>query len=100
MYHLRYRKQAREDLLTIRAYIAKRSGNSTIARQFIARLKAECENLATLPGMLGTARPELLPNIRSIPYGNYVIFFQYQEKYLDIIMIVEGHQDIDNMFEI
>jgi toxin ParE1/3/4 len=48
--------------------------------------------------MLGRARPELLPNIRSIPVGNYVVFFRYADRTLDIINVIEGHRDIDALF--
>jgi plasmid stabilization system protein ParE len=51
-----------------------------------------------LPGTMGRARPELAEGIRSIPYGNYVILFRYNGPYLEIVSIVEGHRDIEELF--
>jgi len=36
--------------------------------------------------------------IRSIPYGNYVILFRYNDPYLEIVSIIEGHRDIEELF--
>jgi toxin ParE1/3/4 len=47
---------------------------------------------------MGRARPELAEDIRSIPYGNYVILFRYNGPYLEIVSIIEGHRDIEELF--
>jgi hypothetical protein len=41
------------------------------------RNHGKCEYLATLTGLLGRARPELRPDIRSTPFKSYLIFFRY-----------------------
>ncbi|WP_339160035.1 type II toxin-antitoxin system RelE/ParE family toxin [Methylobacterium bullatum] len=53
------------------------SGSLATAQGFVARLRRQCHRLATLPGRLGRARPELHSNLRSFPCENYVIFFRY-----------------------
>ncbi len=62
------------------------------------KLRQECQRLATLPGIIGRARPELAESVRSIPYGNYVILFRYNGPYLEIISIIKGHRDIEELF--
>jgi toxin ParE1/3/4 len=43
-------------------------------------------------------RPELRTDIRSFPYGNYVIFFRYIEDRFEVVSILERHLDIDSNY--
>ena len=95
---LRYLAQARDDLIAIKRYISRKSGSPKVALQFTARLREQCRKLADYPGKIGRLRPELRNDIYSFPYGNYIIFFAYNGKYLDIVSIIEGHRDIDALF--
>ncbi|MGO1078091.1 type II toxin-antitoxin system RelE/ParE family toxin [Inquilinus sp. CA228] len=95
MRRLRYLPAARRDLLDILTYIARQSGSLVLAQDFVARLRRQCRHLAQLPGTLGRARPELRPDIRSFPFGNYVIFFRYLDSAFEVVNILEGHRDID-----
>ena len=95
---LRYFEQAKSDLIQIKHYIARESGRNEIALRYIEKLRQECRRLAALPGAMGRARPELAEGIRSIPYGNYVILFRYNGPYLEIVSIIEGHRDIEELF--
>lgn len=98
MYHLRYLEQAQEDLIQIGRYLARESGNKEIARKSLTKLRQQCRHLAMLPGTMGRARPEFGEGLRSIPCGNYVIFFRYNNDFLEIASIIEGHRDIEEMF--
>src|SRR5450755_4969631 len=98
MYQLRYLEQARADLIQIKRYIARESGSNDIAIRYMEKLRQECRKLAELPGTMGRARPELAEGIRSIPYSNYVIFFRYSGSYVEIVSIIEGHRDIEELF--
>lgn len=95
MLQLRYLAQAKNDILNITRYITSESGDEDIAMQFIEKLMDQCRKLAELPGQLGRARTELHEHIRSFPFGNYVIFFLYNNEYLDEVTIIEGHRDFD-----
>ena len=94
MPNLRYFEQAKNDLIEIKRYIASNES----ALRYMQKLRQECRRLATLPGMIGRSRPELMEGIRSIPSGNYVILFRYNGPYLEIISIIEGHRDIEELF--
>jgi len=98
MSRLRYFEQAKNDLIQIKRYIAKESGSNEIALRYMEKLRQECRRLAALPGTIGRAWPELVKGIRSIPYGNYVILFRYNNPYLEIVSIIEGHRDIEELF--
>ncbi|KYC41641.1 plasmid stabilization protein [Scytonema hofmannii PCC 7110] len=98
MYELRYLEQAKTDLLRIKRYIAKESGSNDVALQYTKKLRQQCQKLAELPGTMGRARPELMEGVRSFPHGNYVILFRYIDSVLEIISIIEGHRDIEELF--
>ena len=99
MRSLSYGAAAQRDLRAIARYIAKESGSPETARRFVAQLRQQCEKLASLPGTLGRARPELYPDLRSSPFKGYVIFFRYVDDSLEIANILEGHRDIDSFFK-
>ena len=98
MYKLKYLEQAREDFLKIKRYIAKESGNKGIALSYTEKLRQQCRKLAQISGTVGMHRPELAEGLRSFPYGNYVIFFRYNEEFLEVVTIVEGHRDMTPLF--
>jgi toxin ParE1/3/4 len=99
MHKLRYLAQARDNLLAIKRYISRESGSSKIAIEYTGKLQAQCRSLAEFPGLAGRERPELRETLRSVPCGNYIIFFLYNSDTLDIVSIIEGHRDIDALFE-
>ena len=46
---------------------------------------------------MGRPRPELGHEIRSYPFGNYLIFFRYAENRFEVIRIIERHRDISTL---
>ena len=98
MARLRYTATARSNLVSITTYIADRSGSRAVAERFAARLRAKCREIAGSPIQLGRARPTLLPDIRSLTFGNYMIFFRYAGDVVEIVNVIEGHRDIEALF--
>ena len=98
MRRLVYLAAAERDLLSILEYIARESGSAAIGLAFAERLQGRCARLASLPGTLGRARPELRPDLRCFPFGNYVIFFRYRDDVLEVVNVLAGHRDIDAFF--
>ncbi len=88
----------RSDLLAILTYIADASGHVDVGEAFVTKLRAQCHKLASDEIVIGRARPELRPDIRSFPYMGYVIFFRYVDDRFEVVNILEGHQDIDAFF--
>ena len=95
---LRFTSDALDNIADIALYIAQESGNRTLAEGFADRLVQKCEHLASLPGMMGRARPELRPEIRSSAFKSYVIFFRYVGDVLEVLNVLEGHRDIEAFF--
>ena len=53
--------------------------------------------LATQP-MMGRARDELAPRVRSVPFGRYVVFYVPLDDGIDVVRVLHGARDIDAMF--
>lgn len=98
MRRLVYLAAAERDLLSILEYIARESGSAAIGMAFTDRLQGQCARLASLPGTLGRARPELRCDLRSFPFGSYVIFFRYGDDVLEVVNVLGGHRDIEAFF--
>jgi plasmid stabilization system protein ParE len=93
-----YLTSAERDLGSILDYIARESGSAAVALGFTDRIRTQCARLASLPGIMGRARPELRADLRSSPFGRYVIFFRYRDDKLEVVDILEGHRDIEAFF--
>ena len=90
---------AQINLGKIADYIEATSGSLSAAERFVGELIDKCQDLAALPGMMGKARDELLPGIRSTACGNYVIFYRYGDDTFEVVSILEGHRDIARYFK-
>lgn len=98
MPHLRFLDSARDNLVGIADYIAAASGEDAAVR-LTGEIVDKCEHLATLTGLLGRARPELRPDIRSTPFKSYLIFFRYlpsetDREIFEVVNVVESHRDL------
>jgi len=43
-------------------------------------------------------RDELAPGLRSLPVGNYVVFYRGREGGIEVIRVLHGARDIDALF--
>ena len=47
---------------------------------------------------MGRARDELSANVRSFPFGRYVIFYAAIEDGIDVVRVLHSARDIDAVF--
>lgn len=99
MPRLQLTEAADRDLIEIAMHIASESMSPEVALAFVERLSARCEQLASLPATLGTARPDLRPDIRSTPCQGYVIFFRYRDDVLEVVNVLHASRDVIRYFE-
>lgn len=85
------RPRARLDLIEIWTYIADDS--ETAADRLLRRIDSILDMLAETP-LAGRARPELRPEIRSFPIGNYVIFYVARPDAIDVVRVLSRYRDI------
>lgn len=61
------------------------------------RLDEQLGLLAARP-MMGRARDELAPGVRSFPFGRYVVVYAPLDDGIDVIRVLHGARDIDAVF--
>ena len=88
-------EQARRDLLEIWVYIAENSFDA--ADRLLETIDETCQRLADMPGM-GLRRDELAPGLRSFPAGKYLIFYRPVENGIEIIRVLHGARNLENIF--
>ena len=91
------RPHAEADILEIWGYIAEDS--VAAADRWVDKLDEKFALWATQP-MMGCARDELSPGIRSLAFGRYVVFFQPLPDGIDVIRVLHGSRDINASFEL
>jgi toxin ParE1/3/4 len=69
----------------------------TNAMTWTARMERMFELIASMPG-IGTAREELSPGVRSVPEGNYLIFFRAHHGVVQILRVLQGYRNITSWF--
>ncbi len=79
--------EAAADLTDIAYFIAQ--DNPDRAKSFTREIVAHCHRLANTPHA-GRPRPEPGPAVRSIPHGQYVIFYRLIEAGTEILHIKRG----------
>jgi toxin ParE1/3/4 len=90
------RPEAKVDILDIWEYIAEDSVSA--ADRWIEQLEETLALWATQP-MMGRARDDLAPGIRSFAFGRYAVFFQPLVDGIDVVRVLHGSRDIDSVFE-
>lgn len=67
------------------------------AIRHVERLEEACWMLAQNPAM-GTAREDLMPNLRLWSVGDYVICYRTAADGIEIVRVVHGARDFDALF--
>ncbi len=84
---------AKEDLIEIGVWIARRSGSRETARRFVQKVLGVCERLALNPEM-GQLRTEFSSgHYRSFSIGNYVIYYRPAAKGVCVARVLHGSRD-------
>ncbi len=96
MAQLRISPRATEDLIEIWSYIADDSAANADA--FIDKIYEKMEMMVRQPGS-GRRRDELALGIQSFPLGRYIIFYRVVAGAIEIVRVLHGARDIENLFE-
>jgi toxin ParE1/3/4 len=87
--------EAKEDLLQIWSFIA--DADPAAATKMLLKLDRAMTKLARNPG-IGRNRPELTPGLKSYACRPYVIFYTAIKSDIDIVRVLHGARDIENLF--
>ena len=85
------RPKAERDLIEIWQFIA--DDNEPAADRLLDRIDRALLTLCDNPHV-GRARPELAPNLRSYPVGNYVLYYRPMASGIEIVRVRSGYLDI------
>ena len=83
----RLRPEAEADIENIALYIA--ADNPSAARRRVDDIQSRCQKLGETPG-LGVARPDVRPELRMFPVGNYLILYRPIETGVEIVRVLHG----------
>lgn len=89
------RPLAAADILDIWDHIAEDSVEQ--ADRWVDKLDEKFKLIATQP-LMCRARHELAANVRSFPFGRYVIFYEPIEDGIDVVRVLHSARDIDAVF--
>lgn len=90
-----FSRRAENDLEEIGDYIAQ--DNPRRALSFVRELRVHCQRIANAP-LSHPARPELGAGIRSVSYGNYVIYYRVIARSILIARVLHGARDVARQF--
>jgi toxin ParE1/3/4 len=88
---------AKEDLFQIWSFIA--ADNTNAADKWIDKLSVQLSLLAKQP-LMGKAREELAKDLRSFPFGRYVIFYFPESSGITVVRILHSARDIDTAMDL
>ena len=91
----RVSRKAVADLDEIWRFIARDSVER--ADRFTDHLASKYSLLAEFP-LIGQNRDDLAPGVRSLPVGNYLIFYRATSKPIEIVRVLHGARDLDALF--
>ena len=84
-------RQSREDYLTIWLYIAK--DNVEAADKLVEKFDQTISLIAGSP-RIGRDRSDLAPDLRSVPVGEYIIFFRPRSDGVQLIRVLHSKRNI------
>ena len=85
------RPRAETDLVEIWSYIA--DDNEPAADRLLGRVDGVLKMLLEHP-QAGRLRPELKPELRSLPVGNYVVFYRPTPDGIEVVRVLSGYLDL------
>ena len=83
------------DLIEIWSYISQRDFET--ADRFLERLETAFGELAQQPFM-GRDREDLLPGLRSLPVGNYIIYYRAVKDAVQVARVLNATRDVEAVF--
>lgn len=82
---------ARSDLKEIYQYGLRQWGQAQ-SESYLSTIKDQFWLLTQQP-LMGTERPELLPDARSLPIKSHTLFYRVSANKVEIIRVLHGRQD-------
>jgi toxin ParE1/3/4 len=84
--------RAEDDLVDIWLYIT--ADNPNAADRLLEEIDRKCALLAGNP-LLGRARPDIAPELRYLPVGNYLILYRALSEGIEVVRVIHGARRLD-----
>jgi len=94
---VRLSAEALADLDDIWFYIARDSVLN--ADRFIDRLVATMADTLSAVPLAGRAREELGMGLRSLAFGEYLVFYRVRANNVEIVRVIHGRRDLGAVFD-
>jgi toxin ParE1/3/4 len=88
-------RQASQDLDAISDYFVAR--NIEAGENLFKEFTRKCTNLVLFPS-LGRSYAHIRPGMRGIPLEGYIIFYQFVDDGVEVLRVVGGRQDLEELF--
>jgi len=88
---VQYQAAAEADLVEVWLQVAD-DGGTDRADEYISRLQAICELIASQPGM-GVGRPDIAQGVQSFPVDRYVIYYEQHDLKLSVLRVWHTARD-------
>jgi toxin ParE1/3/4 len=88
--------EASQDLDQIFDFFA--SHNVDAGERFVIAFEKKCENLRQFPNM-GRSYQDVEPTLRGIPLDNYIILYRLIDDGVEIVRVVSGYCNLEDIFE-
>lgn len=86
--------RAEDDLVDLWLYVA--ADNPDAADRLLEEIDRKCVLLAGNP-LLGRARPDIAPEFRYFPVGNYLILYRALSNGVEVVRVVHGARRLDGL---
>ena len=91
-------RTSRAHLDLVEAALRIAEENPLAADRWLDAMEEKCRRLAQMPG-LGRKRPDLAPDLRGFPVGNYIIFYREVAEGIQVIRILHGARHLPELFD-
>lgn len=92
MAKIHFTRHARDDLLDIWLFVARRDSEA-LADAIYDRIEAACARLVEHP-QLGRARPEIAPDARALVIERWLALYRLTEYGAQIVRVIDGARDL------
>lgn len=94
---VKFTATAKEDLRSVTYYIARESGDKSVAERFLKDIQKKCEILEDFPEIGAIPRDRVLMSLgyRFLVHGDYLIFYDYQRDVdtVNILAVFNSKRD-------
>lgn len=88
--------EASQDLDVIFDYFAR--NNVEAGEKFVMAFEKKCEKWLQFPNM-GRSYEEIESSLRGIPLDNYIILYRLIDNGVEIVRVVSGYRNLEEIFD-